>query len=599
MKKTQFIRISTSIATILALMITSFFLIVASANAATLENINGFRNELIEMLNTGDETVHDVSAYGLVNGDFWPMWTDLTLGECSLAFGTNYYPNYKKIRNSSGIIISLQLIDTNPTFDEDIITVYEKVLDILDGIDDKMTDLDKVLYLNEEIKDLAVYTSSYNYDHEYAFDIVHALNGVFVHGKAVCQGYTDAYSALLSMVGIENARVCSVPMNHTWSFVKIDGKWYHSDVTWNDCSWRNVPGNNDSRTYLMRNDDEFLSGLPVNHYNLGSYRSDSTDFTDWFVHDITTEMCYYDGLWYYVEPNTNTLVSSDVYGNNVTVLYEALDTTFELVDMDNDTVIYKVDGQTYEHTVTELMTMSASDYISVADVAWNDFASWRAGHYSWTTGIYENYTSRLCLNNYVTADPSTSFTARLSDPEYRLLVREMSSEMEFICTQILQDGESFTSSADTVYLGISCCKINNNSYIDYESLFADGFAISLNADVSDVDWSDFASWRAGHYSWTTGIYENYTSRLCLNNYVTADPSTSFTARLSDPEYRLLVREMSSEMEFICTQILQDGESFTSSADTVYLGISCCKTNNNSYIDYESLFADGFAMSLNE
>lgn len=57
---------------------------------------------------------------------------------------------------------------------------------------------------------------------------------VLVRHLAVCEGYTMAYRYLLNQVGIDSEEMLSDSMNHVWNFVKIGGKWYHVDVTWDD-----------------------------------------------------------------------------------------------------------------------------------------------------------------------------------------------------------------------------------------------------------------------------------------------------------------------------------------------------------------------------
>ena len=64
--------------------------------------------------------------------------------------------------------------------------------------------------------------------------------GCLVNKKAVCGGYTAAFSLLLSKVGIKSSTVegerkdRTENIGHVWNAVKLDGKWYHTDVTWND-----------------------------------------------------------------------------------------------------------------------------------------------------------------------------------------------------------------------------------------------------------------------------------------------------------------------------------------------------------------------------
>jgi len=101
-----------------------------------------------------------------------------------------------------------------------------------------MTDLDKLLLAHDYITDNCVYYKTvkdgyYYYGDGYSFNSY----GVLVNKKGVCQGYAYAYPALLKAMGypIENIRqVSSEALNHMWNFVKLDNKWYHVDVTWDD-----------------------------------------------------------------------------------------------------------------------------------------------------------------------------------------------------------------------------------------------------------------------------------------------------------------------------------------------------------------------------
>ncbi|MBO4414653.1 MAG: hypothetical protein J5824_01580 [Lachnospiraceae bacterium] len=63
--------------------------------------------------------------------------------------------------------------------------------------------------------------------------------GVFFNGSAVCAGYTSAYKMVLDILGVENDILVNDEKPeenayHCWNHVKVDGKWYHIDVTWND-----------------------------------------------------------------------------------------------------------------------------------------------------------------------------------------------------------------------------------------------------------------------------------------------------------------------------------------------------------------------------
>lgn len=69
----------------------------------------------------------------------------------------------------------------------------------------------------------------------------HNAYGAIVNGKAVCDGYSKAFQYLLYQRGIQSTVVEGEVvqsdgsfMGHAWSLVRIDGKYYYTDVTHDD-----------------------------------------------------------------------------------------------------------------------------------------------------------------------------------------------------------------------------------------------------------------------------------------------------------------------------------------------------------------------------
>lgn len=60
--------------------------------------------------------------------------------------------------------------------------------------------------------------------------------GALINGKAICLGYTTAYQLFMDMLGIECITVSGEALGeeHAWNMVRLDGKWYHVDCTWDD-----------------------------------------------------------------------------------------------------------------------------------------------------------------------------------------------------------------------------------------------------------------------------------------------------------------------------------------------------------------------------
>ncbi|MBQ3343455.1 MAG: hypothetical protein IJG84_16260 [Kiritimatiellae bacterium] len=64
--------------------------------------------------------------------------------------------------------------------------------------------------------------------------LARTVYSVLVRGRAVCEGYTMAYRHLLNAVGIISEETVGNDGRHVWNYVRISGRWYHVDVTWDD-----------------------------------------------------------------------------------------------------------------------------------------------------------------------------------------------------------------------------------------------------------------------------------------------------------------------------------------------------------------------------
>lgn len=85
------------------------------------------------------------------------------------------------------------------------------------------TEFEKAVWLHDWIIDNADYDYSYSYC---------SAEGVLARGKGTCESYHRAYEALLNKVGIQTGRIEG--NDHVWTAVRMDGKWYQVDSTWDD-----------------------------------------------------------------------------------------------------------------------------------------------------------------------------------------------------------------------------------------------------------------------------------------------------------------------------------------------------------------------------
>lgn len=66
--------------------------------------------------------------------------------------------------------------------------------------------------------------------------VSHTSRGALVKGVAVCDGYAYAFQKVMKKLGIACRFVtgASGGVGHAWNMVKLGGKWYHVDVTFDD-----------------------------------------------------------------------------------------------------------------------------------------------------------------------------------------------------------------------------------------------------------------------------------------------------------------------------------------------------------------------------
>lgn len=113
-----------------------------------------------------------------------------------------------------------------------------------------MSDLKKAVRLHEWICKRTTYDPRVIADDDYYDEGDHTYASVFLHrdtingvrkNVTVCEGYAKCYKLLMNKAGIETQEVVGryTDVNgkehgHAWNLVKLNGNWYHVDVTWDD-----------------------------------------------------------------------------------------------------------------------------------------------------------------------------------------------------------------------------------------------------------------------------------------------------------------------------------------------------------------------------
>ena len=147
--------------------------------------------------------------------------------------GGNYTMRYQYDVNYS--VLDNLRNHTTKGFDEDCAQVLNVVYKILDEIiTPDMTDEQKV----KAIHDYLIYHANYvnNGDYSTAENWAYGAGGVLLHKEGVCQSYAFAFYMMAISAGLECRFVSGTADGggHAWNQVKVNGKWYYIDCTWDD-----------------------------------------------------------------------------------------------------------------------------------------------------------------------------------------------------------------------------------------------------------------------------------------------------------------------------------------------------------------------------
>lgn len=105
---------------------------------------------------------------------------------------------------------------------------YDSAADkLIAGITPDIPEFERELILHDRLADHIAYEDG---------DRVHDAYGALINGKAVCEGYTKAFQYLLQKVGIQSFMATGTGNGdlHACNIVRIDGKYYNVDLTWDD-----------------------------------------------------------------------------------------------------------------------------------------------------------------------------------------------------------------------------------------------------------------------------------------------------------------------------------------------------------------------------
>lgn len=230
---------------------------------------------------------------------------------------SNYYASYKNNKFTYFGLNFTNEIDEIREMKKKFNDVTQKVLN---EVDKAWPDVMKALYLHDYIVLNAEYDLSYdewNTDYD---DMCYTAYGILVEKCGVCQGYAYAYKYLLDLFGIENELAISDEMNHVWNLVKIDGSYYHVDVTFDDTEYNNI-GRSKHNNFML-SDKKIISASGTMHTGwrtVSDITASSTKYDSYFWRDVESAFLPINGSWYFVDKNGD-INSYDFYTNKSSVM---------------------------------------------------------------------------------------------------------------------------------------------------------------------------------------------------------------------------------------------------------------------------------------
>ncbi len=140
--------------------------------------------------------------------------------------------------NETGSTIVFDVWTLNTIYDKQTAKAdVEKIVSDIILQTQGMSDYEKVLFVH----DYLVNWTSYDYDTYITgadTNDSHTAYGCLVKHQAVCAGYSRAFQWLMKALGYECLRVAGYDIDtgeaHEWNCVKLGGKYYYVDVTWDD-----------------------------------------------------------------------------------------------------------------------------------------------------------------------------------------------------------------------------------------------------------------------------------------------------------------------------------------------------------------------------
>ncbi len=297
--------------------------------AATDAEIEAARAAMTAAMVNWDAEV-DLSSYHLTLEQWNEIWPSVAEDNPDL-----FYMWDCTYETQGGMVVKCRFT-YNPAYNQSHVAEYRAAIDkvFAEVIDSTMTPEQKATALHDYLVQHMVYDQNAN--NNLGIEKRNAYEAL-VNGIGVCEGYTQAYAALLNKAGIEVGYCRSKSMNHIWNYVKLNGSWYHADLTYDDTTAASQVGG----TGYVRHEFFLLSDAAM---------ESKDEKRRWDANAITCTDTSYDNSWHKTAPEKESAIYA-VGGNSYYL--KGKTTATPTGDIYTGAALVKKDGNGTETEVAE------------------------------------------------------------------------------------------------------------------------------------------------------------------------------------------------------------------------------------------------------
>ncbi len=179
---------------------------------------------------------HGSTSSGIIADEDWSNYSDDTSG-CANDFKNGNF----------GMMSSAQWKKTKEAIEK-----FQR-----DYLTDGMSDFEKEIRIIEWLVENCSYERGEDWSRSTAYSCI-------VLGRAQCSGYADAFLQTAKLCGLDVRYIYN--STHAWNLIKLDGDWYHVDVTWEDPVGSNNYGFGNLRNSYINLEDDKIRNIAAHKF---------------------------------------------------------------------------------------------------------------------------------------------------------------------------------------------------------------------------------------------------------------------------------------------------------------------------------------------